>query len=223
VQPAVVVGTGTGLRGDYFTLHTSASPFTGAPTLTRTDATVNVNWGTGSPAPSISADTFTVRWSGQVQALDTDTYTFYVKCDDGQRLWVNGQQLVNDWALHGPTEKSGTIALSANVKYDITMEFFENLVGAAAQLSWSGASGGVVKDIIPASQLYPAAAIAKPGLGTTLDGTNLVFSWGPGTYALQSATVVTGPYTTITNAAVSPYTNAISPLTPQKFFRLQVQ
>ncbi|MEY2428158.1 MAG: hypothetical protein QOJ40_1043 [Verrucomicrobiota bacterium] len=224
VQPAVVVGTGTGLRGDYFTLHTSANPFSGAPTLTRTDPTVNYNWGTGSPDPSISADTFTVRWSGQVQALDTDTYTFYVKCDDGQRLWVNGQQLVNDWVLHGPTEKSGTIALTANVKYDIVMEYFENLVGAAAQLSWSGASGGVVKEIIPASQLYPASAVAKPSLGTAFNnGTNLVFSWGAGTYTLQSATVLTGPFTTVTNGVVSPYTNVIDPLAPQKFFRLQVQ
>jgi hypothetical protein len=224
VQPAVVVGTGTGLRGDYYTSHTSSNPFFGSPTLTRTDPTVNFDWGSGSPAPSISVDDFTVRWSGQVQALDTDTYTFYTRSDDGQRLWVNGQRLVNDWVLHAPTEVSGTLALTANVKYDLIMEFFEHTGGALSQLSWSGASGGVVKEIIPASQLYPASAVTKPSLATTMNnGTNLVFSWGAGTYTLQSATAVTGPYTAITNGVISPYTIVIDPLTPQKFFRLQVQ
>ena len=44
---------------------------------TRTDATVNFNWGTGAPATGRGVDTFSVRWTGQVQACYTQTYTFY--------------------------------------------------------------------------------------------------------------------------------------------------
>ncbi|PYJ08534.1 MAG: hypothetical protein DME25_01330, partial [Verrucomicrobia bacterium] len=54
------------------------------------------------------------------------------------------------------------------------------------------------------------------------NGTNLVLSWGAGTYSLQSATVVTGPYTTISNGVLSPLTIVIDPAAPAKFYRLQI-
>ena len=58
--------------------------------VTRIDPTVDFDWGTGSPAAAIGADTFSVRWTGQVQAPFSGTYTFYTVSDDGVRLWVNG-------------------------------------------------------------------------------------------------------------------------------------
>ncbi|MDB6066991.1 MAG: hypothetical protein JWR26_3199, partial [Pedosphaera sp.] len=86
------IGTGTGLSGSYWTATTAAAfsntNFNTAPTLVRTDATVNFNWGAGSPDPSISADTFTARWTGMVQPQFSQTYTFYTTTDDGVRLWV---------------------------------------------------------------------------------------------------------------------------------------
>ncbi len=94
-----------------------------------------------------------MRWIGKVLAKYTETYTFYVNCDDGQRLWVDGQQLVDDWTEHGPTERSGSIDLKAGQQYDIRMEYFQGGGGASAQLSWSSASQA--KEVIPAQQLIP--------------------------------------------------------------------
>ncbi|HUW83262.1 MAG TPA: Calx-beta domain-containing protein, partial [Phycisphaerae bacterium] len=142
------VGNGTGLTGEYY----DNIDFT-ALTLTRVDATVNFNWGSGSPDPSMGADTFSIRWTGQVQPLYSETYTFYTNTDDGVRLWVDGQLIVDHWVDQGPTEWSGTIALSAGVKYDIEMEYYENGGGAVAELRWSSASQA--KEIIPQGQLYP--------------------------------------------------------------------
>ena len=51
------------------------------------------------------------------------------------RLWVNGQQIVNNWTDHAPTENSGTIALTAGQRYDIRMEFYENGGSATAQVA----------------------------------------------------------------------------------------
>jgi len=147
------VGNGTGLTGAYYSNDAAASPFTGSPTLTRIDATVNFDWGSGSPDPSISADQFTVRWTGDVQPLFSETYIFYTRTDDGVRLWVNDQLLVDQWHDQGATEWSGTIAMSARQRYPITMEYYENGGLAVAQLSWSSPSTG--KQIIPATQLYP--------------------------------------------------------------------
>jgi hypothetical protein len=225
VQPAVIIGSGSGLRGNYYTTHFATNGFSGTPTLSRIDPTVNFNFGNGSPDPSISSDFFTIRWSGLVRALDSDTYTFYTRTDDGARLWVNNQLLVNSWINQGPTEHSGSIALTANQQYPVTMEYYENAVGAVAQLSWSGAGGGVAKGIIPMSQLYPASAGApSQTLATTLNGMDLALSFGPGTYTLQAAGAVTGPYTNVAYGIMSPYTitNAVGS-GPMLFYRLQVQ
>ncbi|MCD6395262.1 MAG: hypothetical protein J7M40_17400 [Planctomycetes bacterium] len=140
---------GTGLTGDYFNNSNLTSL-----ALTRIDATVDFpSWGSGSPDPSIGVDAFSVRWSGQVEAKYSETYTFYTKTDDGTRLWVDGQLLVDKWVVQGGTEWSGTITLTAGQKYNIVMEYFENDGGAEAVLRWSSASQS--KEIIPQMYLYP--------------------------------------------------------------------
>src|SRR3954469_5378407 len=64
--------SGSGLHGQYF----NNMDFT-APVFSRTDAKIDFNWGTGSPASGMDADTFSVRWTGQIQAPTTGRYTFY--------------------------------------------------------------------------------------------------------------------------------------------------
>jgi hypothetical protein len=125
-------------------------------TISRIDPTVNFVWGSGSPAQAIAADTFSARWSGQVQAQFTQVYTFYTQSDDGVRLWVNGRQLVNNWTNHPTTENSGTISLAAGQRYDIRMEFYENTGAATAKLLWSSAS--TPKAAVPKTRLFPQSA-----------------------------------------------------------------
>lgn len=222
----VAPGIGTGLRGDYRTLHYPTNAFSGTNKLSRIDPVVNFDWGTaGSPDPSISANYFTVRWNGQVQALGTDTYTISTVSDDGVRLWVNGQLLVNQWIDHAPWTNSANIVLTGTTKYDVTMEFFETASGAVAKLLWSTASGSIPPyTVVPQSQLFPAAAgtVIPPFTFTKLDATHLQFNWGVGTYNLAWATNVTGPYTNLIYGVTSPYTNTIGP-EPTKFFRLKVE
>ncbi len=161
-------GACNGLNGEYYdNIDLTALK------LTRVDSTVNFDWGTGSPDPSIGADTFSVRWTGQVVPLYSETYTFYTTSDDGVRLWVNGQQIINNWTDHAAIENSGTIALTAGVKYDVKMEYYENTGFAAAKLWWSSASQ--VKQAVPQTQLCPGALAATPtpyplGTGAGLQG-----------------------------------------------------
>lgn len=143
-------GSGTGLRGEYFTNLT----LSGSPALVRTDAQVNTDYGTGGPGSPIGSDNFSVRWSGQVEAPASGSYTFTTTSDDGVRLWVNNQQLVNNWTDHGPTDNSGTITLTAGQKYPITIEFYEKTGGAVARLAWSYPGQG--QQAIPQNRLYPA-------------------------------------------------------------------
>jgi hypothetical protein len=146
-----VNGSGTGLTGTYF-----RDVALGAQQLVRTDATVDFDWGSGAPDATLPANNFSVRWTGNVQPRFGGTTTFHTVSDDGVRLWVNGQQLVNNWTDHGPTENSGSIALVAGQSYTITMEYYERGGGATARLLWSSACEP--KAAIPRAQLYPAAA-----------------------------------------------------------------
>ncbi len=150
-------GSGTGLSATYF----NNANFTGTA-VSRTDATVNFTWGSGAPATGIAADTFSVRWTGLVEPAVTGTYTFYTVSDDGVRLWVNGQPLVNRWTNHAAVEDSGTIALTAGQRYDIRMEFYENTGSATARLLWSGPS--TPKAVVPSTRLYPQAGAPPSGV-----------------------------------------------------------
>src|SRR5205814_7488983 len=111
-------GGGDGLLGSYYS---NTTTFAGAP-VTRVDPTVNFDWGTGSPISGVGSDNFCVRWTGQVQAQFSETYTFYTSSDDGARLWVNNILLVDKWMNQGTTEYFATITLTAGQKYDIRME-----------------------------------------------------------------------------------------------------
>src|SRR5262245_31753977 len=121
---------GNGLAASYY----DNIDFTN-PKLTRTDASVNFNWGSGAPASGIGADTFSVRWTGQVQPNNTQSYKFYTSTDDGVRLWVNGNLVINKWQNQAQTEFASVgISLVAGQKYDIKLEYFENTGLAAAKL-----------------------------------------------------------------------------------------
>jgi cell division septation protein DedD len=142
--------SGTGLKATYYD---TKNLDWWAPQITRTDPTVGFDWGYGSPDSHLAPDTFSARWTGFVQAPTTGTYRFYTQSDDGVRLWVNGQQLVNNWTLHSTAENSGTISLVAGQKYSIKIEYFENTGRAVARLLWSGP--GLTKVVVPQARLYP--------------------------------------------------------------------
>ncbi|HTD65192.1 MAG TPA: Ig-like domain-containing protein, partial [Candidatus Limnocylindria bacterium] len=162
-------GTGIGLRGDYF----DNIDLTGTR-VRRIDPVVNFDWGTGSPDPLLAAETFSARWTGQVQPRFSETYTFYTVSDDGARLWVNNQLIIDRWVDQGQTEWPGFISLQAGQRYDIRMGYYENGGGAAARLFWS--SPNVPKELVPSSQLYPpAGSNLPPVVALTAPATGSVF------------------------------------------------
>jgi len=145
--------TANGLTAQYYNDPSSGTTHFVTLVLTRTDNTVNFNWGSAAPATGVTANNFSVRWTGQVQAPVSGTYRFSTVSDDGVRLWVNGTQVINNWTDHGSTTNtSAAITLTAGVKYTITMEFYERGGDAVAKLQWS--YPGQSTQIIPQSRLF---------------------------------------------------------------------
>ncbi len=214
------LGTGTGLAGDYYNITNGTLNFAGAPVVTRLDPRINFVWdGVAQPDPAVNAVNFMVRWRGSIQPLYTETYTLSTATDDGSRLWVDDKLLVNDWTSHGVTTNSGTIQLTAYQKYEVVMEYYQGTGIAGAYLLW--ASEHQAPQVIPTSQLYPGSGgslIPALAAGIT-SGTNFTVNWS-GTFNLQSAANVLGPWTTVATNAIGPFTVNNIKAQPQTFFRL---
>ena len=82
-------------------------------------------------------DKFAVKVNGVMDIKESGEYTFYTKSDDGSRLWVDGEVIVDNWGLHGVREKSGKIVLHQGV-HSINVDFFENFGGAYLTAEYSG-------------------------------------------------------------------------------------
>ncbi|MEJ2704505.1 MAG: PA14 domain-containing protein [Sedimentisphaerales bacterium] len=170
---------GGGVRGDYY----RGMNFN-TLVLTRIDPQIDFNWGDpGSPDPLVPVDQFSARWTGEVEAGFTETYTFYTASDDGVRLWIDGRQLVDNWTDHASTENSGTIDLVAGNTYSLVMEYYENGGGAVAELRWS--SPHTPKQLIPQAALAPPVKASGPipANGSTGASLSPILTWNPGDYA----------------------------------------
>jgi hypothetical protein len=194
------IGSGTGLNGAYYSGQTHT--FTNPPTLMRIDATIDFDWSSGSPDPAIDPNHFTVMWTGMLQPQFSETYTIYTTTEQGTRLWVNGQLLVDDWIEDfTPTEFSGTIALQAGRLYPLTMQFYQNGAFPSAHLAWSSPS--TTTSIIPKSQLYPRSPAVLSFLAGPAGGVHLQVNGLPGKdYILQASTDLKNWTALRTNLAV---------------------
>ena len=156
---SVIVGTaGAGLKGEYY----DNIDFTNLK-VTRIDPQVNFDWGTGSPDPSIGADTFSVRWSGLLLVPETGTYMFSTLNSDGVRLYINGVLVIDDYTTQATNWTDGTkVNLTAGQMVDIQMEYYENTGSAVAKLKWTGPSfAGANGTIIGSQWLYDGTGVAR--------------------------------------------------------------
>jgi prepilin-type N-terminal cleavage/methylation domain-containing protein len=147
LQEALSDADCNGLRASYF----SNTGLTGDPVFEDIESNIHHNWGSGSPLEGFGADNFSVRYSGYITTTVAGTYTFYVTSDDGQRLYVDGSLIVDDWILHGPTTRTATVSLGADEKVPIVYDMFESGGGAVAELEWMIPGGS--REIIPNTAL----------------------------------------------------------------------
>lgn len=119
-----------GLSGEYF----DNTTLSGAPAMTRTDATVDFGWGTGGPGGSLPADNFSVRWTGNMTVNGDSGVKLGVASDDGCRLWINGVLVVDQWVPQAETVTWAAGVYAAGQTYSIKIEYYEATGQAACRL-----------------------------------------------------------------------------------------
>ncbi len=153
--------------------------------LQRIDAIVRFDFGTNSPTPNITADQFSIAWSGSVLAPESGEYQFRVTTPNGARLYVNTdlaagdsnrrddsdakreEALVDLWVSSGGVERqgSGTLHLLGGRSYPLRLDYFKfKEKTAAVRLEWKPPHGPWTG--IPSSVLSPDASSATPIIGT---------------------------------------------------------
>jgi hypothetical protein len=129
-----------GWRGEYF----NNANLAGSPRLVRDDANLDFDWGFGSPAPSIPVDFFSARWVRSF-FLPAGTYRFYALADDGVRVWVNGELIINEWSAATGRTYSAARQLDAG-SVQVRVEYFEARQIAKLRVWWEAESSGNFPD-----------------------------------------------------------------------------
>ena len=156
---SLIVGVaGTGLKGEYF----QNPDFTG-PKFSRTDPTVNFDWANGAPDASMTAESFSVQWTGKLLAPETATYRFSLLNSEGAGLWINGILVLNDATGHALHWKDSVeIDLTAGRKYDLRLKYYKKSGRGVAQLRWIGPScAGESGAVIDKEWFYDGAPVTN--------------------------------------------------------------
>jgi alpha-D-xyloside xylohydrolase len=101
---------------------------------TQTDAQINFFWNT--PPAGLPRTHFSVRWDGFLEAKQAGEYTLFASSDDGVRVWVDDQLLINDWSQHPVQTFFAKTNFAANSRHRLRVEYFQNLYGASVRLGW---------------------------------------------------------------------------------------
>ncbi len=127
--------------------------------LTRADPGINFNWGAAAPDPQLPADSFSVRWTGELEVPFTSSWTFTANCDDCVRLWVNDQLLFDKWGQQSGVEWFGSLDLAAGQSTASSWSTMRHRRCAGDPLL----EHSVLADPLPAQADHPAGCVLAAG------------------------------------------------------------
>ena len=169
-------------KGEYFPNTT----LSGAPALVRDEgaASLGLSWGLGGPNTcGIGSDRFSARFTRTLN-LSAGRYRFTARSDDGVRVWIDGQLLLDKWIVQAPTSYSFEVSLAAG-SHALRVEYFENDGEAVAQLSWEAVGGDPCQASVPAERFRGEYFSNRDFAGAPVlvrddGGAGLDFDWGGG-------------------------------------------
>ena len=152
-----------GLRGEYF----EGTELKAPAFVSRVDRDVDFEF--AEPAPGMSAQNFSVRWTGFLKPQEGGVYNLGMTGDDGYRVWLDGRLLVEDWGPHGPSTKTARVTLEKGRRYALRIEYFQGGGGAVARLVWSRAVARLQEAAVAAAR-EADVTIAVVGITSDLEG-----------------------------------------------------
>ena len=122
--------------GQYLAEYYNNKTLSGTPAFTVCEISINHNWGTSTPGNGVGPDNFSVRWTGSFTFAGTTTFT--ASADDGIRVWVDANQIINEWVNHPVTTYTAGVVRPRGRTRSL-VEYYEEWGDAVAQVSWQQA------------------------------------------------------------------------------------
>lgn len=118
-------------QGEYY----ANAALSGQPAyITENERRVDLDWGsTGAPS-GLPADHFSVRWTGDWE-FEQGEYTFFLLADDGVRLRLDDELLIDEWVPGGGSH-TGALTVATPGLHRLVLEYFEQTGNAAVRLHW---------------------------------------------------------------------------------------
>jgi beta-glucosidase len=159
-----------GLKADYF----SSMTLDGSPVMSRVDAAVDFNWGDSGASQQLP-NKYSVRWAGMLVPPESGDYLLGFTGEDGFRVWLDGDLVVEDWTLHRPANTATKqIHLEKGRTYSLKIEYFQNIRISEARLIWS-LPGGEDAQALDAAR-NADLVIAVMGLSPRIEGEEMKVS-----------------------------------------------
>jgi hypothetical protein len=116
--------------GEYYDNNDLGQP----PMFISQDSAINFDWYQGSPNTLIPSDNFSIRWSRDYDFGSSGPYRFTVHVDDGVRIKVDGQTILNEWhTVNSP--QTYTVERTLSGTKEVIIEYFEGSGNAQIQLA----------------------------------------------------------------------------------------
>ncbi len=111
-----------GLKGIYFNNTRLLAP----PVHRKIATSINFDFGGMPPAFGVRKTEFSIRWRGYFKVQESGNYVFMAESDDGVRVYLDGDPIIDDWNDHAPKRISAEWPLTANKVYEIVIEYYNN-------------------------------------------------------------------------------------------------
>ena len=141
-----------GLTAEYF----NGIEFGTSPTVKRVDKNINFHWTISTPDPLITPEFFCARWTGNLKAPQTGTYNIGIEGNDGYKLYINNQLIINNWDKQSFHTSLVDYNFTAGTNYPIRVEFKEPNGNATIKLIWNVGVANTVEE-----KINEAVATAK--------------------------------------------------------------
>ena len=166
-------------KGQFQASYYAGSTLTGMPVLTRCEAGIDYDWGSGSPSLKVPTNDFSARWTGTFDFPAGQT-TFEALADDGLRVWVDGYLLIDAWLDQPKTLYTARRSLAAG-KHEVKVEYYENAGLAVAELDWNPTTSSCPSGRF-AGEYFATRDLSGPVVSSSCD-VGIDYNWGSGSPA----------------------------------------
>jgi beta-glucosidase len=169
IVPSAVLKTADG-RDGLDAVYFKGGKLEGEPAVKRVDAVVDFDFVATPPSTEVGTANFSARWTGFIVPQTTGEYELGAAGDDGFRLWLNRDVVVEDWGIHGTTTKTKKMHLEAGKRYAVKLEYFQDGGGGEARLMWVPPTVTSVLDEAIAQAKAADVVVAVVGITSDLEG-----------------------------------------------------